>query len=106
MLKCRYWNRGYCREGNNCNFTYKKEDCQIYLKTREYENRTCQGGHRRIGKYYNSQKGCFRKDQCQYLREYQRSKEDSIEKEPTDINQKNQTFSGKKCNFKTSQEMT
>jgi hypothetical protein len=29
-----------------------------------------------------------------------------MEKEPTDNNQKNHSFSCKKCNFKTSQEMT
>ena len=32
ILKCRYWNRGYCREGNNCNFTHKKKIVKYILK--------------------------------------------------------------------------
>ena len=31
--KCRYWNRGYCREVESCHFSHQKEDCQRHLLT-------------------------------------------------------------------------
>ena len=32
-IKCRYWNRGYCKEGNKCQFFQPERDCQKYLET-------------------------------------------------------------------------
>ena len=43
--KCRYWNRGYCRVGENCHFSHQKEDCQRHIQTGKCEDRKYQGRH-------------------------------------------------------------
>ena len=28
-IKCRWWNRGYCRVGERCKFDHPKDDCEL-----------------------------------------------------------------------------
>ena len=30
--RCKWWNRGYCREKEKCSFLHPKEDCQDHLQ--------------------------------------------------------------------------
>ena len=52
--KCRYWNRGFCREGYECQYVRYKEDCETYLDDRRCEDRHCERRHRRQCRYYSN----------------------------------------------------
>ena len=103
--KCRYWNIGYCREGDNFHFTHPIEDCKIHLKTGECEDRKCAGRHKKQCRYYNSHKGCFRQDQCQYLHSKKKEEDYDEEKGNPEYTRRNNQFSCDQCNFQTSQKM-
>jgi hypothetical protein len=64
--KCRYWNRGYCREGGKCSWSHPEGDCQEYLQEGRCRDRGCPRRHRRVCRYWVGE-GCTRKRECQYL---------------------------------------
>ena len=64
--RCRYWNRGFCREKSSCLFSHVKEDCESFQKDGSCHDRTCKKRHRKECCYFN--KGnCFRGDKCEYM---------------------------------------
>ena len=66
--RCRYWNRGYCREGSTkCPFYHPPDDCQQHLAEGHCSSQGCGQRHRKRCKYWGTKQGCFRKGQCQYL---------------------------------------
>ena len=66
--RCRYWNRGYCREGTTkCPFHHPPDDCQQHLLEGRCSSQGCGQRHRKRCKYWGTPIGCFRKGQCQYL---------------------------------------
>ena len=64
--RCKWWNRGYCREKKGCLFAHPREDCQDHLKG-GCNNRGCTLRHRRACKFLSSEVGCVRGDMCAYL---------------------------------------
>ena len=65
--RCKWWNRGFCREKENCSFIHEIEDCQEHLKG-GCTNKECKTlRHRKCCKYFNSEEGCYRGSNCQYL---------------------------------------
>ena len=44
---CRYWNKGFCKEGNKCQFVHPKEDCTKHINKEKCEDRQCEWRHRR-----------------------------------------------------------
>jgi hypothetical protein len=64
--KCRYWNRGYCRDGRKCSWSHPEGDCQEYLQEGRCRDRGCPRRHRKVCRYWVG-KGCTRKKECQYL---------------------------------------
>ena len=32
MKRCKWWNRGYCREKGECRYSHPKDDCEDHLK--------------------------------------------------------------------------
>ena len=68
VKRCRYWNRGYCREGTTkCPYFHPPDDCQQHLLEGRCSRQGCGHRHRRKCKYWGTKQGCFRKGQCQYL---------------------------------------
>ena len=65
--KCRYWNRGFCKRGEQCHFDHPKDDCQRFSKSGICEDKTCKDRHRRVCRYFTTEKGCFRNEDCQYI---------------------------------------
>ena len=63
--RCRYWNRGFCREKSSCLFTHVKEDCESFQKEGSCYDRTCKKRHRKECRYY-SKGNCFRGNICEY----------------------------------------
>ena len=65
---CRYWNKGYCREGSTkCAFYHPPDDCQQHLQEGRCSSKRCGLRHRKICKFWNTNEGCFRQGLCQYL---------------------------------------
>ena len=54
--KCKFFNRGFCRDGMGCDFIHPKEDCQEFLDTGVCSSR---------GVYWLDGK-CWRKETCVY----------------------------------------
>ena len=68
MKRCRWWNRGYCREGTaRCPYNHPTEDCEQNLQDGHCFIQGCTLRHRRRCKYWGTADGCFRKEDCQYL---------------------------------------
>ena len=68
MKRCRWWNRGYCREGTDrCPYYNPADDCEQHLQEGHCLSQGCNLQHRRRCKYWGTVEGCFRKDDCQYL---------------------------------------
>ena len=47
QVRCRYWNKGFCKEGDKCNFNHLEEDCERFLKNRKCEDKKCYQRHRK-----------------------------------------------------------
>ena len=67
MKRCKWYNRGYCREGTRCPYSHPLGDCQQHLQQERCTSQGCNMRHRRRCKYWESSTGCFRGEQCQYL---------------------------------------
>ena len=68
LKRCRWWNRGYCREGSARGPYYHPTDvCEQHLPGGHYLSQGCTLWHRRRCKYCGTAEGCFRQQDCQYL---------------------------------------
>ena len=66
--RCRYWNKGYCREGTpKCPYYHPPDDCQQHLQKGRCSSQGCPLRHRKKCKYWETKAGCFRQGRCQYL---------------------------------------
>ena len=66
--KCRYFNRGFCKYGENCRFHHPKQMCSEYLQEGICRQWKCQQRHPRDCRYWTGkQEGCKRGESCQYL---------------------------------------
>ena len=65
--KCRYYNRGYCKEGESCDFLHPPEVCQEYVCNGScQQRRQCPQRHPQSCKFW--EKGnCWRGETCAYL---------------------------------------
>ena len=58
--RCKWWNRGYCREKEGCSYAHHKGDCQDHLKG-AFTIKGCNVlRHRKRCKYLNTEQGCHR----------------------------------------------
>ena len=65
--KCRYYNRGYCKEGERFSFFHSNEDCQEYIDSGNCsQGRRCWQRHPQKCKYWLRGK-CWRQEACVYL---------------------------------------
>ena len=65
--RCRYWNRGFCRIGDECKYYHSEEDCQSYMEGGICRDRNCDRRHRKDCRYFKEEAGCFRGESCEYL---------------------------------------
>ena len=67
IKRCKWWNRGYCREKGECSFTHTKGDCEEHLRG-GCNTKGCNIlRHRKQCKYFNTDTGCTRGETCEYL---------------------------------------
>ena len=66
--KCRYYNKGYCKNETECNFYHPENVCDKSLLENECSDRGCTKRHPRSCKFWlKDSRGCFRGDLCKYL---------------------------------------
>ena len=104
-VKCRYWNRGFCKNGNDCKFHHYEKDCETYLKTETCEDRKCKKRHRKLCRYFQSKEGCYRNEACQYLHELT-TNDNKTKKNQTNEDNCSNSFECKKCDFNCNRETT
>ena len=67
QLKCRYYNRGFCKAGEGCSFIHPNDVCQEYtLSGTCSSGRGCWKRHPNKCKYW-LRGNCWREDTCAYL---------------------------------------
>ena len=64
---CRYYNRGFCKYRNRCKFLHSNNICAKYLETQKCDFKNCEDRHPKHCKWFNSNVGCRRSMECQYL---------------------------------------
>ena len=65
--RCRYWNRGFCREKEKCKFNHPEQNCAMFLDHGKCEDKLCRRRHRRECRYFKQEVGCFRGSDCEFL---------------------------------------
>ena len=78
--RCKWWNRGYCREKGGCLYSHPKYDCEDHLKGSCTTKGCINLRHRKKCKYFNTEAGCSRTETCEYLHQ-----KDVKEKEHTEV---------------------
>ena len=74
--RCRYYNKGYCRNKIECEFQHVEKICQSFMLDKKCSDSECNDRHPKSCKYWlRDTKGCFRGTTCKYLhRENERGK--------------------------------
>ena len=65
--RCKWWNRGFCRDREKCSFLHRKEDCQEHLSGGCTIKRCNTLRHRNKCKYFSTEEGCYRGESCAFL---------------------------------------
>ena len=65
-LKCRYFNRGFCKYKNKCRFGHPRQICSDYLENGKCEKRPCDQRHPKQCKWDKSDNSCRRGAECLY----------------------------------------
>ena len=86
--RCKWWNRGYCREQVNCLLRHEGEDCPEHINSGSCINRGC---HRKLCKYWSLEEGCHRDLKCQFLHKDKSNTNQTKETKEKDKETKNKT---------------
>ena len=65
--RCKWWNRGFCREREGCSYDHPKEDCPDHMDGKCNKKGCHTFRHRKQCRYENSDEGCHRGTSCEYL---------------------------------------
>ena len=83
VKRCKWWNRGFCRERDNCSYNHQKGDCEEHLNGGCTQRGCTTLRHRKQCRYYNTSLGCHRGESCEYLHKLEK---DTMESEAVDKN--------------------
>ena len=64
--RCKWWNRGFCKEKERCQFSHLGEDCKEHLRSASCTTQGCKLRHRRKCRYWALKEGCHRGVECEY----------------------------------------
>ena len=67
VKRCKWWNRGFCRDKESCSFSHPLDDCHDHLNGGCISRGCNTKRHRKQCKYFNTETGCFRGHRCEYL---------------------------------------
>ena len=65
--RCKWWNRGYCREQDGCSFSHPVGDCVEHMQGKCTIRGCTTLRHRKVCKYQSLDVGCLRGSTCEYL---------------------------------------
>ena len=66
-FRCKYQNKGFCREGSSCEYSHREENCQEYCSSGSCsQDPICQYRHPNKCKFWIRGK-CWRGSSCVYL---------------------------------------
>ena len=65
VIRCRYFNYGFCKYKEKCRFVHPKEVCGTYSGGK-CEDSSCLKRHPKACKYFRGQTGCKRKEGCDF----------------------------------------
>ena len=66
--KCRYYNRGYCKFHDQCNFFHSSSICEQFQQEGMCRKKGCRERHPRNCRYWTKNpEGCKRNELCQYM---------------------------------------
>ena len=72
---CKFYSKGFCKYKEECHLSHAKSDCKEHIE-RGICNRTdCTNRHRQDCKFYNSKKGCERRESCAFLHRHMATKD-------------------------------
>lgn len=77
-MKCRYYNRGYCKYKLKCKFSHVRENCAGYLESGKCEAKDCPYRHQKQCKWLSTPIGCRRGVKCEYLHVTLASEEETV----------------------------
>ena len=66
LKRCRYFNRGHCKNKGECQFSHLSEICEKYLQEGICQEIPCQSRHPKVCKWTKTETGCRRED-CDFL---------------------------------------
>ena len=69
--RCKWWNRGFCREKERCLYSHTPGDCQNHLDD-SCKIRSCNLRHKKPCKYWAKEEGYYRGNKCEYHSRNQR----------------------------------
>ena len=104
LRKCRYYNRGYFKFKENCNFFHSTSVCDTFLRDGICQEEGCRQRHPKDCRYWTrNTDGCSRKEKCDYLHNNLKKFSDAPANEPENIieNNDDSTYQCNKCDFKT-----
>ena len=101
--KGRYWNCGFCRLGDKCQYVHCKEDCKTHLDKGSCQDRHCERRHIRHCRYFNNISESYRGDHCQYLHSRNRKEERDYLNNTSELHEK---INCNQCDHNTSQKST
>ena len=67
IRRCKWWNKGYCRERQSCSYSHPAGDCQDHLMGGCTNRRCSTLRHRKVCKYFPTEGGCLWGEKCAYL---------------------------------------
>ena len=67
IRRCKWWNRGFCREKQSCSYSHPAGDCQDHLLGGCTNRRCSTLRHRKVCKYFSTEGGCLWGEKCAYL---------------------------------------
>ena len=65
--RCKWWNRGFCRDRKGCSFNHPKEDCPDHIRDKCINKGCINRRHRKQCRYVDTEEGCHRGLNCEYL---------------------------------------
>jgi hypothetical protein len=66
MIKCKFYNRGYCKEKDSCEFVHPEETCQEFIDTGYCSaGRLCHGRHPHKCRFWQ-EGSCHRDSSCAF----------------------------------------
>ena len=66
-IKCRYFNKGFCKYRKKCRYLHPKNICSDYVTNAKCLQTTCEDRHPEMCKFWGGTSKCKRNESCDFL---------------------------------------